>query len=68
MKNFFVKMHVAGLVGLVTTFVGILGDPAVIGYLPQRVATAVAIAGAIIQAATRAINKGDVVEVPKAPQ
>jgi len=68
MKNFISKLHLAGIVGLATTIVGILGDPALAGFLPHKVAAAVAIAGAVIQASTRAINKGAVQEIPKEPK
>lgn len=65
MKNFLSHFHVAGIIGLATTVVGILGDASVVGYLPHKVAAGVALAGALIQAGTRAVNKGAVVEVQK---
>jgi hypothetical protein len=65
MRGLLKKVHPAAVFALATTIVGVLGDPAVIGHLPHRIATGVAIAGAVLQAATRAVHKGDVKEIPK---
>lgn len=67
MTDWFKKIHWAGVVGLATTILGIVSDPAVAGLLPHNVAVVVAVVGAVIQASTRAVTKGDVVEVPKPP-
>lgn len=59
------KLHLAGVIGLVTTVVGVVADPQVMALLPKKTALAVALAGAVIQAVTRAVHKGDVEEVKK---
>lgn len=59
------KLHLAGVVGAVTTVAGIMSLPEVLNLLPPKVAAGVIAAGAVIQALTRAVHKGDVMEVPK---
>lgn len=66
MKSFFQKLHPAALLGLATTIAGVLADPALLALLPHKTAAIVTIAGAVIQAVTRAVHKGDVVETKKA--
>lgn len=69
MKNFFRKLHVAGVVGALTTLGGLAAAiekvPALTETTVGKVATAVVAIGAAIQAVTRAVHAGDVMEVPK---
>lgn len=59
------RLHLAGLVGALTTASGLLASPLVAGLLPPHWAAAMIAVGGAIQAVTRAVHKGDVVEVPK---
>lgn len=62
----FSKLHLAGIVGALTTLGGLLTSPLVTGIVHDPKWSAVIVAaGSLIQAATRAVHKGDVVEVPK---
>ena len=56
--KFSFRIHWPAVLAAATTVVGVLGDPAVIGFLPHPVATAVTIAGVALQAVTRAVHKG----------
>ncbi len=61
----FSKLHLAGLVGLLTSTAGIVSSPEVAALIPGKWAAAITAAGVLIQAVTRAVHKGDVIEVPK---
>lgn len=69
MKNPWKKLHLAGVVGALTTLGGLAAAvekiPALTETTVGRVATAIVAIGAAIQAVTRAVHKGDVVELPK---
>lgn len=65
--DFLKKLHFAGIMSGLTTTIGVLGSAGVITQLPRPVAIGVAILGVILQGSTRAVNKGDVVEVKKPP-
>lgn len=64
------RLHLAGLASMATTLGGLLLSPEILGVLSPKWSAVVIAAGTLAQAATRAVHKGDVMEVPKpeAPQ
>jgi hypothetical protein len=65
MRGALQKLHLAGIVGALTTAIGLISLPEVTGLLPPKTAAIVIAVGAVIQGLTRAVHKGDVREVPK---
>jgi hypothetical protein len=63
------KIHWAGVGGLLMTVGGAtleaLRDASVLPFLPRPLTIGIIVAGAVWQGVTRAVNKGDVVEVKK---
>lgn len=65
MRAYLCKLHPLGILALATSLVGIVSDPAVMGFIPHPWSMRVALAGALLQSITRAVHKGDVQEVKK---
>lgn len=59
------KLHLSGILGALTTLGGLAASPEVANLIPGKWSAVVVAVGALIQATTRAVHKGDVMEVPK---
>ena len=72
MKNILKKIHLSAVVGALSSLVGLAdlaAQPDIASalphFLPDKWAVALVAVGTAISAVSRAIHKGDVIEVPK---